>query len=387
MTSSKYVPFWCLLFSITNSFNATSQQVEELTFSPQLLMVDNNEACIIGDVNNDGLKDIVAGRLWYAAPEFVPRPLRPLGLQKPEYARNNGEYLWDMNGDGWLDLISSGYEEPHLYWFENPGKDFLEKGIEWERHLLVDTKIVRSEIGLFEDLNNDGVPEYILNSWHDPNAFRIWKLDHDVSGQPTAKEVYIGPRNGHGVGIGDINHDGRLDILFDEGWYQQPEVIDGNWIWHQDWRFQDSGCPILVQDLNSDGKNDLIRGIGHNYGLYWEEQGPSINDSTTWKKHVIDESWSQAHAMTWADLDGDGQGELITGKRVWGHLGKDPGAHESAVLYRYVWHQNTQKFTRHDINIGQVSTGLFIRVEDLNLDQKPDILVAGRTGTFILWQD
>ena len=356
-----------------------------LSFRPQLLMVDNNEVCVIGDINRDGLPDIVAGRLWYAAPDFVPRPLRSLELQPPEYARNNGEHLWDMNGDGWLDLVTSGYEEPKIYWFENPGKDFLEKGIEWERHLLVDTEIVRSEIGLFQDLDQDGTPEYVLNSWHDPNPFHIWLLKQDKD-HLTAAKTYVGPRNGHGVGIGDINQDGRLDILFDEGWYQQPNQIDGDWVWHQDWKFEDSSCPMLVQDLNNDGRTDIIRGTGHNYGLYWVEQGTAIDDSTTWVNHLIDDSWSQAHTMTWADLDGDGQGELITGKRVWGHLGKDPGAHESPVLYRYVWHPDTQEFTRHEINIGQVSTGLFIQVEDLNQDQKPDIVVAGRTGTFILWQ-
>ena len=372
----------CSLWLMWGSFSVYSQ---DLSFRPQLLMVDNNEVCVIGDINQDGLPDIVAGRLWYAAPDFVPRPLRPLELQPPEYAKNNGEHLWDMNNDGWLDLVTSGYEEPIIYWFENPGKDFLDKGIEWKRHVLVDTEIVRSEIGLLQDLDLDGDPEYILNSWHDPNPFHIWSLNQDKGDLSTSKN-YVGPRNGHGVGVGDIDQDGRLDILFDEGWYQQPNQINGDWVWHQDWKFEDSGCPILVQDLNNDGKTDIIRGTGHNYGLYWEEQGPAIDDSTTWISHLIDDSWSQAHAMTWADLDGDGQGELITGKRVWGHLGKDPGANESPVLYRYVWHPDTQKFTRHEINIGQVSTGLFIQVEDLNQDQKPDIVVAGRTGTFILWQ-
>ena len=118
----------------------------------------------------------------------------------------------------------------------------------------------------------------------------------------------------------------------------------------------------------------------------WNKWNPLLT-VPHWKTHLIDASWSQAHTMTWADLDGDGNGELITGKRVWAHLGKDPGANEPAVIYRYVWDQQHQSFHRSLINSGEASTGLFIRVADLNHDQKMDLVVAGRKGTYILWQD
>ena len=375
-----------LFFSLTEHL-LVQGQVNGITFTPQLLCIDNNEACVLGDVNQDGLIDIVAGRLWYAAPDFVPRPVRPLGLQLPEYAKNNGEHLWDMNGDGWLDIVTSGYDETRILWYENPGQDYLNKGMEWKEHVLVDTGITRSEIGLFHDMDNDGIPEYVLTSWHDPSPFFIWHLGADSINQPTAFGTRVGPRNGHGVGLGDINGDDRLDVVFDEGWYQQPAEKDDDWIWHKDWQLDDSSCPMLVRDLNGDGKNDLLFGKGHDYGLFWMEQGSSNEGNSTWTEHLIDESWSQVHTMTMADLDGDGHKELITGKRVWAHLGKDPGANEPAGIYRYVWNPDDQSFQRHTINTGLASTGLFIRVADLNQDDKPDIVVAGRTGTFILWQD
>ena len=368
-------------------FKPLKGQNQELSFTPQLLCVDNNEACALGDVNRDGLMDIVAGRLWYAAPDFVPRPLRSIPLHLPEYAQNNGEYLLDMNNDDLLDLITTGWGDGRILWFENPGLDYLKKGMPWKEYTLVDTKIIKSEIGLLTDLNQDGNPEYLINSWFEDNPITIWQLTAQQDETLSAKEIVIGPRNGHGIGVGDINQDGRLDVLFDEGWYQQPDNIENNWTWHRDWKLNDSSCPMQVVDLNGDGRKDIIFGRGHDYGLYWMEQGNPVGDSTTWTKHVIDESWSQVHAMTWADLDGDGRGELITGKRVWAHTGEDPGANDPVVLYRYVWDSEKQSFQRFVINAGKAGTGLFIRVADLNQDNKQDIVVAGKTGTFILWQD
>jgi hypothetical protein len=143
----------------------------------------------------------------------------------------------------------------------------------------------------------------------------------------------------------------------------------------------------LVVDVDGDGRNDLIWGKGHHYGVYWRKQGqPRPDGTTTWSEHLIDDSWSQAHSLAWADLDGDGKGELITGKRVRGHGGRDPGADEGACLYYYRWHAPAQEFVRHTISPpgGGVGTGMQICVADLTNDGRPDIAVAGKTGTWLL---
>jgi len=90
--------------------------------------------------------------------------------------------------------------------------------------------------------------------------------------------------------------------------------------------------------------------------------------------------------MAWADLDGDGHGELITGKRVRGHGGRDPGAAEGACLYYYRWNEKTRKLDRHTISPpGEgVGTGMQICVADLSGDGRRDIAVSGKTGTWLL---
>ena len=363
-------------------------QPNQLNFHRQLLCIDNNEACSIGDVNRDGFPDVVAGRMWYAGPDFVPRPVRPLGLHPPDYAQNNGEHLWDVDGDGWLDVIATGWGETRLQWFKNPGTEGLKKGLEWIAHTLADTKLPQGEAGFLIDIDGDDRPEYVMNSWIKTIPFSIWRFARDSDDNPIMVGTFIGQHNSHGTGFGDINGDGRTDVLIDDGWYEQPEnPWEDNWSLHNDWQFEGGSCPYQVVDLNDDDRNDIIWGRGHEYGLYWLEQGIPIGDSTTWTRHLIDDSWSQVHALTWADLNGDGQGELITGKRIWAHSGKDPGAHDPPVIYRYVWNPTTHSFDRQTLAQGNIGTGLFIRVGDLNADGRADIVVPGKTGTYILWQD
>ncbi len=363
-------------------------------FSKRCLIIDMSEGCAVADVNRDGKPDIIAGEHWYAAPEFIPRPLRHVPLVdnlspylNGELAQNIADAPYDVDGDGWVDVISVGWTDTEICWFQNPAGCYDEHP--WKRHVL-GTIPSKNEVLTLHDFDGDGCPEVYVSAWQKVKPLTIYRLTKDAKGQPALQPVAIGPQSGHGYAFADVNGDGREDILCEGGWYERPmgDVFTQSWRFHAETALPHPSVPFIVSKLTNSGRNDIIWGKAHDYGVYWWEQGePKPDGTTVWKEHLIDKSWSQAHAMAWADLDGDGQPELITGKRVRAHVDKDPGSLDPECLYYYKWDRAASKFTRHTIaGPGEgVGTGMQIVVADLNGDTRPDIVVAGKTGTWILF--
>jgi hypothetical protein len=380
-------------FANTHQGTHASAAEPTVKFRIQQLVVDANEGIAAGDIDGDGTPDIVAGRFWYKGPDFVPRPLRQIDDWNG-YVQSNGDFLFDVDGDSQLDVIAGSFLPTEVHWYQNPGAEALRLGKLWTKHLLVDTGASANEGQLLQDIDGDGRPEWIVNSWKKGVPMRIWRLE-DCPPQESGAIYKMVPStlgesaNGHGIAVGDISGDGLLDVLVGEGWYEQPakDPWTTPWTFHRDWQLH-SSLPMIVKDLDGDGLNDLIYGNGHDYGLYWwKNLGAKDGGKIAWKETLIDRGYSQPHVLVMADLNNDGEPELITGKRYFAHNGKDPGGMESPCLYYYTWDKAKLEFTRYTIDEERVGCGLQIVTSDLNGDGRLDIAVAGKSGTYVLIQE
>jgi esterase/lipase len=354
---------------------------------PRFAAVDINPAaefpaCGVIDVNMDGKLDIVSGGFWYEAPAWKKHFLRDVEVIRGRFDDYSNLEL-DVNADGWTDIVSVNYRSKSLFWLEHPGEKIkTDPETPWTKHV-IDTP-GPMETGRLHDIDGDGKLDILPNG----TDFAAWY--EVVSGREPQFIKHHLPIEvaGHGVGFGDINGDGRGDIVGPKGWLEAPEDRrSGRWIWHPDWELhRDASIPILVHDVDGDGDNDLVYGRGHNYGLYWLEQGTSRrlggtteSDGRKWIRHAIDTSWAQPHSLLLVDLNGDKQLDVVAGKRYMGHEGRDPGEWDLLCAYFYTFDRKSRSWQRSKIHYDhRAGFGLDPRAVDIDGDGDLDLVAADR---------
>ncbi len=352
-------------------------------------------ACAVMDVNKDGKLDVVSGGFWYEAPNWKQHFVREVEVIN---GRPDGysHLELDVNRDGWTDLVHVNFRSKSIYWLEHPGVEHPgvehpgveHPGVEhpgdslgeWQKHLVAEPGAM--ETGRLYDVDGDGQMDVLPNGWE----FAAWyEIKPAAVGEVPewARHEIVTEGGGHGSGFGDVNGDGRGDFIGTGGWAEAPEDRrNGTWIWHAEFDLGRTSMPIVVADVDEDGDNDLMYSLGHDYGFYWMEQLLE-NDKRTWKKHLVDDSWSQGHSPLWVDLDNDGQKEFVNGKRYWSHEGKDPGARDPLVIYRYEFDKTSGKFQRFTIQSdGPAGVGLDPKAADLDGDGDLDLVLPGRSGLY-----
>jgi len=375
---------------------AATAQTPVATFKKlQLTDKFHCEGAYYADFNRDGKMDVVSGPYWYAGPDFQQRhEVRPPQDYDPKgYSDNFLTYTGDFNGDGWADILYVPWPGKDASWYENPaGKDG-----HWTAHFAL--KNVGNESPVWGDVDGDGRPDLVYNidgflgygTWDPAKANEPWTF-HPVS----TKGGY--QRYSHGVGIGDINGDGRVDVLEGVCWWEQPAKPQPGqpWIRH-DYKFADAAAQMLVYDVDGDGLSDVVTAWHcHLYGLVWHKQVRGEAGRIDFQQQVIlssepdlnssDLRISQLHAFDLVDMNGDGLKDVLTGKRFWAHGpsgDKEPNA--PAVVYWFQLQRDADggvKFLPHQID-DDSGVGTQVAAADLNNDKVPDVIVGNKKGTFV----
>jgi hypothetical protein len=362
--------------------------------------------CTAGDFNKDGHMDVAAGPWIYFGPDFIQsREIFLAVTTSPgtNFTETNCQYSYDFNGDGWPDILN-GPSRPGLY--INPKGESRR----WDKFIILPP--IQSEITVFKDIDNDGKPELIYGA---DGTLRLAKPD---PGDPTRQWIIhdISERGysmAHGIGAGDINGDGRMDVLNPNGWWEQPAAgaTSGLWKYHPiafaqyKHRATGAGGAVMgVYDVNGDKLNDVVTSLNaHGFGLAWFEQKKSNSGEISFVQHMISDDYtssktnaggitlSQIHGNTFADVNGDGITDLVAGKRYWSHLDTylDPDPNGAPVIYLYRTVRDAKapggaKFVPELIH-NRSGVGSDITAVDLNKDGKVDIISATDRGVFVFW--
>jgi hypothetical protein len=374
------------------------------------------------DFNRDGVLDVVAGPYIYFGPEYTKsREIYPAHTSNPSTEYTNDcplQFAYDFTGDGWPDILCG----TNLY--VNPKGESRR----WDKYKVLPS--VGSEVWDAQDIDGDGKPEIVYMSRAEGVVYA--KPDPaDPTGQWIVHSV-SGPGYGlqHGLGVGDINGDGRPDILNVFGWWENPgpggkepwtyhpEVfghfyrdnlgsgggLTGNVALASGVSMMAGGALMGVYDVNGDGLNDVVTSMSaHGFGLAWYEQKRDaagkisfvehdiMKDYSTPKANAGGVAFSESHGMAYADIDGDGVPDIIIGKRYWSHEESlhDPDSYGAPVLYWYRTVRNPKapggaEFVPELIH-NRSGVGSTVLAVDLNHDGAIDIVTTTDRGAFIFW--
>lgn len=335
-------------------------------------------ACAAFDVDRDGDLDIFSGGWWYEAPTWERHKVRDVDVIRGRFDDYSNLPL-DCNGDGWTDVISVNYRSEAIYWIEHPGERLGRQ--HWTVHRI--DKPGHSETGRLHDLDGDGDLDILPNgtdfaAWYE---FAPEKLDGGGQKPVWIRRELPKEAAGHGIGVLPARAGMPATLVTPRGLVRPAESPQGRWLFEPfelkvDLRrtlHADASVPIV--SLPHGGTYRLCWGRGHRTGLY-SRIGQSMIEA-------IDTSWSQCHAPLVADIDGDGQLDLVAGKRYLGHEGKDPGELDPLVLYWYQYVPEHGTWRRHAIEeAGPAGIDLDGKVVDLDGDGDIDVIAPSRHGLY-----
>ena len=349
------------------------------------------EGASAGDVDGDGHVDLVAGPLWFRGPSWkqAAEITAPQSFPVGSYSDQFFSHVVDVNDDQQQDVIVIGFPGKPARLYLNPGPEHLDQ--HWEMREI--TGAVDNESPAIIDLVPGGLPEIVCGrdthygyyqAGDDPLASWTWN--------PISRPGVCGGRFAHALGVGDVDGDGRLDILDRTFWWQQPENLSQGESWQmRRWAAESYGgggaesasrmLTVTVTRISSRHSTRMVMvWLGSSNCL-----SISLNGTTSWvrpRSIILMESRSaQLHAVAMHDMDGDGARDIVTGKRWLAHGGMDVGGLQEPVLYWFQCKRGEQgvEFIPHQID-GDSGVGVDVLVADLNDDDRPDVVSSSKRG-------
>jgi hypothetical protein len=375
-------------------------------------------ACWAEDLNGDGYPDLIvidfpgAPCHWFENPKGKPGHWKKHEIWHS--ACNETPQYIDLFGTGKRVLIMGwqpkGKDNQGQMAYFTPGSDPTQP---WEMHPISMPTPVRYGLGegSLKALAKDKVPgevcdklaplkdkvfdseeKYLaeagtLLSAKELADYKAKLLRHGTQASPVPGTF----RFSHGLGVGDVNGDGRLDVICTGGWWEQPEKPDGKtpWTFHPAPLGPDC-ADMYALDIDGDGIPDILSSSAHQQGIWWHRQLVDPAGKRTFQRRdLFAKLVSQTHAMVLTDINGDGVKDFVTGKRWWAHGPTgDVNPTAPAMLYWFEGKKGKDAvltFTPHVID-DDSGVGTQFAVADVNGDKLLDVVISNKKGTFLFEQ-
>lgn len=267
----------------------------------------------VADIDRDGKPEFILGRqfgslYWYDY-EAGKWTRHLLGSDSPS---DVGAWAMDVDGDGWIDLVTGGS------WFRN-SRDPKNQPFE---QIVFDPELHHVHDVVAADLDGDGKLEVITMS--DQNDLRFYRIPADP-GEPWDRH-YIGSSVHGGVSVGDIDGDGDLDVVRSDVWYENVRGDGSAWEAHDIGPLNatglwSSGTRAVCRDINHDGRLDIVLTNAETRGakIWWAEN--LDGKGRKWRRHDLptgdDAPRGAYHSLQLADFDGDGIEEIFSCEMEW----------------------------------------------------------------------
>jgi hypothetical protein len=358
-------------------------------------------AVLLVDVNGDGKPDIVVVDqtrvVWYENPTWKRRAIIE-GMTRPD---NVCIAAHDIDGDGKIDFALGADWKPFntrqggtLQWLKR-GKTL---DAPWTMFPIAHEPTIHRI--RFADIYGDGKPRLIVgplmgqnstkeNNWMDGRPVRLlaYKIPRDPTRDAWEADV-LDDKHLHVVhNFWPIPADRarQMDILTAS--YEGVGLISRGQGKQQGsgWKYERIGAGNQDNPKSNRGASEIKRGRlksgrkfiatiepwhGHQVVVYTEPTAPR----QLWDRHVVDNKLLWGHAVWCADLDGDGNDELIIGVRD--NLSDKPEERRGVRIYKALDGKGAS-WSRKIIEDGGVAVE-DLAAADLNADGKIDIVAVGR---------